>query len=583
MKITIEKIFHRHKNRIAVYFAYNRQVIDVLKKVDAQYSRTHRCWYIDYSGDNYNYIKENFENIDILNPKAQNATCNAEMTDFDSRDHSSIALSDLQLDSEPSKPEHTTAALPLAQKLKLQLLPAIGKYWLFKMHYHQGISNQLKAVKGVYWNKNYKCYMVYRSSKCKALVETILHTPNFFDHNFYDKAADVISGTIRLQIHLTDQSWMQVYVPKMVAIHEKMKRFSMAKYSKQNDCYLLPATPMILESIQLQMEAHQIVIENLLPPGYLHARKMPNRKQLDMARTKESIFAQIPDVAKIYIEGMLHTLLAVNYSPSTLSNYCHAFGQFLKHFNYRNPDEITQKEIIELLGSLMSRGLSASTGHTMVNAVQFYYYQVLGRKDFELKLPRPKKEKKLPIVLTMDECLSIFKVVDNPKHKLLLLIGYGAGLRVSEIVNLKWSDILFAEHKIHIKYAKGKKDRLVMLPYSIISALENYKRTFKGTYYVFEGQFAGEPYSARSAQEILKSAIIKAGLEKKATMHTLRHSFATHLLEGGTDIRYIQQFLGHSSIKTTTIYTHLSKSAVDKIESPLDKLVNRVRNDNKLD
>jgi site-specific recombinase XerD len=100
---------------------------------------------------------------------------------------------------------------------------------------------------------------------------------------------------------------------------------------------------------------------------------------------------------------------------------------------------------------------------------------------------------------------------------------------------------------------------------------------------VFEGQFAGEPYSARSAQEILKSAIIKAGLEKKATMHTLRHSFATHLLEGGTDIRYIQQFLGHSSIKTTTIYTHLSKSAVDKIESPLDKLVNRVRNDNKLD
>jgi len=178
----------------------------------------------------------------------------------------------------------------------------------------------------------------------------------------------------------------------------------------------------------------------------------------------------------------------------------------------------------------------------------------------------------------MEECLRIFQVVDNPKHKLLLLIGYGAGLRVSEIVQLKWSDILFSEHKIHIKNAKGKKDRMVMLPYSIVHSLEIYKQLYKGTYYVFEGQFASEPYSTGSVQQVMRDAIKKSGLEKKATVHTLRHSFATHLLENGTDIRYIQQFLGHSSIKTTTIYTHLTKTAVDKIQSPLDRMVNENNN-----
>jgi site-specific recombinase XerD len=178
----------------------------------------------------------------------------------------------------------------------------------------------------------------------------------------------------------------------------------------------------------------------------------------------------------------------------------------------------------------------------------------------------------------MEECLTIFKIVDNPKHKLLLLIGYGAGLRVVEIVTLKWQDILFQEHKMHIKNAKGKKDRMVMLPFSIVESLKMYQKLTNGKDYVFEGQFAGEPYSTRSVQEVMRMALKKSGLEKKATPHTLRHSFATHLLENGTDIRYIQSFLGHSSIKTTMIYTHLGKTAVDKIQSPLDRLVQNEKN-----
>ena len=347
----------------------------------------------------------------------------------------------------------------------------------------------------------------------------------------------------------------------------------MARFSTIKECYLLPAAPSVYEALLMQFEPHKVLIKHQLPKGYLLKQNVPNRKQLDLRKTKEQLFNQVPAKAHDYITLMVDTILALNYSSSTMRTYTSSFLKFLRDHQFRDPHTITQKEIIKYLASLMERGLSASSGHSMVNALLFYYQQIEHQKGFELKLPRPKTEKKLPAVLTMEECLQIFRVVDNPKHKLLLLIGYGAGLRVSEIVTLEWRDILFSEHKIHIKNAKGKKDRMVMLPYSIVSSLELYKQLYEPNKYVFEGQFAGEPYSVGSAQAVMRQALKKSGLAKKATVHTLRHSFATHLLESGTDIRYIQKFLGHASIKTTTIYTHVSKIASDKILSPLDRLV----------
>ena len=209
----------------------------------------------------------------------------------------------------------------------------------------------------------------------------------------------------------------------------------------------------------------------------------------------------------------------------------------------------------------------------LINALLYYFRTVLKRDSFEIKLPRPRKEHHLPTVLTMEECMRIFSYLDNPKHKLLLLMGYGAGLRRSEIVTLKWEDILFDEHKIHVKQSKGNKDRIVMLPYSVVEYLKNYRTLYPSDGWVFAGQYKGEALSGRTVQAVMKMAVSKAGLEKKATVHTLRHSFATHLLESGTDIRYIQQLLGHSSIKTTMIYTHITPKAAKNIISPLDRLL----------
>lgn len=574
MSIIIRKIWHRDAFRIGIFFDYNSEIISTLKTLQAAYSNTNKCWYLDYTAASYALLKNHFSSLEI-DTSSSDVTKTQLVTGKKSRDLSPTAQSEIQLGPFPKgNPEHKIEEIPLAQKMRLQLLESIGKYWVFKMQYHQTLHKQLLSVKGVYWNANYKAYMVMRHPKVKEIVENILMTKPFFAEDYLHKDTHFRGQMIGILPHYEDHAWMEVYVPRLVAVHEKLKRFSMARYSKTKDCYLLPAAPVIMESIQLQMEAFEIMIHNELPKLYLQNKHLPNRKKLELTKTKETIFKMVPDQGKEYLSNLIDQLLALNYSSSTLRTYSSSFIQFLRYFNYKNPELITQKEVIQYLGSLMERGLSATSGHSMVNSLQFYYQQVLGKNSFEIRIPRPKKEKKLPSVLTMEECLRIFQVVDNPKHKLLLLIGYGAGLRVSEIVQLKWSDILFSEHKIHIKNAKGKKDRMVMLPYSIVQSLEIYKQLYKGKHYVFEGQFANEPYSTGSVQQVMREAIKKSGLEKKATVHTLRHSFATHLLENGTDIRYIQQFLGHSSIKTTTIYTHLTQSAVDKIQSPLDRLVN---------
>lgn len=565
MELVVRKIFHRGAYRIGLFFERDYSVQQQLKGIGAVYSKTHRCWYIAYSKEDYGVLKKLFPNLIVAQPVA-GEEC--------SRDLPPIAKSERQLglNISSNSPDHITSDTSLAQKLRLELLPNLGKYWVFKIRYVQKVVNQLKLIKGVYWHSGYKVYMAMRHPKVKIALEEIFEVTDFFPEDYLEKEIVFEGKSIVLRVHPEDSKWMEVYVPDILVVREKVKRLSMVRYSKIRSCYLLPATSQVYEALLLHFEPNRILIASELPEGYLHKRNVVNRKQLDLSLTKSRLFEQVPEAAHGFVSGMVDMLLALNYSSSTLRTYSHSFLQYLRDHGYRDPKEISYQETVKYLSSLMERGLSAASGHSMVNALLFYYQQVLHIPGYELKLPRPKKEKKLPTVLTMEECLQIFRVVDNPKHKLLLLIGYGAGLRVSEIVTLEWRDILFLEHKIHIRNAKGKKDRMVMLPYSIVSSLEYYRSLYQTKKYVFEGQFAGEPYSVGSIQAVMRDALKKSGLEKKATVHTLRHSFATHLLENGTDIRYIQKFLGHASIKTTTVYTHVSASAVNKIVSPLDRL-----------
>jgi integrase/recombinase XerD len=213
--------------------------------------------------------------------------------------------------------------------------------------------------------------------------------------------------------------------------------------------------------------------------------------------------------------------------------------------------------------------LSESTIHSRINAIKFYYEKVLKQPQISIEIPRPKKPLQLPKVLSLQQVKQLFDATPNLKHNTILKLCYGLGLRVSEIVSLKLTDIDSKRMQVLVERAKGKKDRYVNLPESILPQLRAYYVQYKPKKYLFEGQ-NGDRYSTRSAQQVFKKALHRSGIHKELGIHSLRHSYATHLLEAGTDIRYIQALLGHNDIKTTLIYTNVSDNSLRKIKSPLD-------------
>jgi site-specific recombinase XerD len=224
-----------------------------------------------------------------------------------------------------------------------------------------------------------------------------------------------------------------------------------------------------------------------------------------------------------------------------------------------------------LLWLIRKKKYSETQVHTTVNAIKFYFEKVENREREFFDLPRPNKPKLLPDILAEEEVIDIFKGIGNLKHRTLLMTAYSAGLRVSELVNIKVNDIDSKRMTIHIRAGKGKKDRMVTLSRVLLEILREYYIVYKPRIYLFEGS-EGKPYSSRSAQIVMAKAKQVAQIRKKGSIHSLRHSYATHLLEGGTDIRYIQELLGHRSIQTTLKYTHVSVKNIQAIQSPLDKL-----------
>lgn len=260
------------------------------------------------------------------------------------------------------------------------------------------------------------------------------------------------------------------------------------------------------------------------------------------------------------------------YSPNTIKTYSSEFIQLLKIIkNYPVKDLTPEKIKAYLLYCIQTLKLSENAIHSRMNAVKFYFEKVLHQEKMFLNIPRPKKPSTLPKAISTKDIKKMLEQIENLKHQLLLKICYGMGLRVSELVNLKITDIDSNRMQVHIRAGKGKVDRYAILPDSILEDLRKYYRIYKPKDYLFEGQHGGQ-YSVRSVQQVFKNAMNKAKINKKVGIHSLRHSYATHLIEQGTDIRFVQELLGHKNIKTTMIYTGLTDATKRKIKSPLDNL-----------
>ncbi len=263
-----------------------------------------------------------------------------------------------------------------------------------------------------------------------------------------------------------------------------------------------------------------------------------------------------------------------NYSHKTIKAYRSCIRSLVRYAAPKHPRDLTNEDLRNYLIHLIEKEeYAASTINQVINALRFLYVDLYKRTMQLGDLPRPKKERTLPEVLSEEEVVRILNAVENLKHKTILMLTYSAGLRVGEVVRIRISDVDEHRKLIHLHKAKGNKDRYTVLSTAFMGTLADYLRDYRPREFLFEGQNGRRHYSERSVQHIFERAANDAGITKTVSVHTLRHSFATHLLEGGTDLRYIQEILGHSSSKTTEIYTHVSKKSIGKIVSPLDRVL----------
>jgi len=299
---------------------------------------------------------------------------------------------------------------------------------------------------------------------------------------------------------------------------------------------------------------------------------------LDKLPKKELFRRNLNPAEKTLLNNFYLFLKGKRYSKSTIQTYTFFVADFVNFYTKKPLEEITNRDVELFIEKVfIERNYSVSSQRQFVSALKIFIIFYPHTKINDLVLERPKRSRKLPSVLSQEEVLSIIQSTRNLKHRAILALIYSCGLRISELINLKLTDFHLERKQLIVKNGKGRKDRYVSLADSFLPLLSNYYHSYKPAIYFVEGQNGGT-YSAESVRQFLKKSCLKAQIKKNVTPHTLRHSYATHLLENGVDIRYIQSLLGHAKPETTMIYTHVKRKDLMAIQNPLDVALQKINN-----
>lgn len=364
-------------------------------------------------------------------------------------------------------------------------------------------------------------------------------------------------------INIDGNHFISIGIPNNPDAIERVKSIG-GKWDKEQNQFVAPNTHQILNDIFTVFKGVAWIDMEAL-------KKVKLDKTIHAERPIRNL--KLTKLASSYLDAYKIHLEAKRYSASTKQSYVHMVELYLSYFGEKDPTQITNDEVQQFISEhIVQYGYSSSYQRQMIGAIKSFY---IDRFETTLNLetiPIPRREQKLPKVLSTTEVRKILDCTMNSKHKAILTLLYGCGLRVGELIKLNVSDINEERKVLEINRAKGNKERLIPLSDKIIEVLRIYCTKYKPKMYLFEGQQLGMPYSAKSVNQVLKNSARKANIKKNVHAHMLRHSFATHLLESGVDIRYIQVLLGHKSSKTTEIYTYVSKKHLDKIINPFDQL-----------
>jgi len=480
-----------------------------------------------------------------------------------------------------------TVTLPI---LYLNLLEHQGKSFIkfyFKKDF--GLHQQLKQMAGVKYSQQYQCFVTHYNPEKLLHIQQALGHQAVIDTRYLHSRKSKAPATTTLIT--TDGPDILVSLPKLVSkppllllpiahegktylklqyapesnLYNKLKALKQVKWSRTYGCFLTWATA----------EKLHILVDELLPLVQLSLSRQIQVKDLSLLKKLwEQLYLENTTFLPCPL-AYLEKMQLLNYSRSTMRTYHALLLRFLNTYAAQGLTAInlfTPEQVNQYHQALQAKGQSYTYVNQSINAIKFYYSKVLLRLDMGLTdISRPAKEKKLPKVLSKEEVAAILKALDNLKHRCILQLLYSGGLRISEVINLKLTDVQSQRRLLLLRGGKGYKDRTTLLSPRLLAELRQYYKVYKPKVWLFEGPEGG-PYSVGSIRKVFRAALVKAGIKCEATPHTLRHSFATHLLEQGTDLRYIQALLGHNSSKTTEIYTHITQHGLEKIISPLDGL-----------
>lgn len=544
--IHISKVNHRQEARYKLEFAYDTGIAAVIKHMKgAAWSQTHKAWLLPQTDEALAELHEKFINQQLV-------------LAFDTETMQIIQPATPKADAVESS---AVTSLPANRKrIKIEV---IGRKIILQMPKNEADVKFITSLRYSRWNKQLFCWEIPDYPGNIDLIkdyfggridELLLHEKYTVSLNNETYSL----GLNELLIIKTSGNRLRLIFGFKQDLIKLIKTFAYHSWDAHNKWWTIPYSDKYLSQLQ------EFAAQTGLKISYEEV------KTVGGGIKRQSAF-DIPNYRECPAEMVLK-MKELRYSERTIKVYKAAFEEFINHYHKYDVKVISEPQIISFLRYLvMERKVSTSYQNQSINAIKFYYEKVLGSQRKFYFIDRPKKEQTLPTVLSEDEVVRLFRSVDNLKHKCILMLAYSAGLRLGEIVRLRMIDIDRERMQIRIEQSKGKKDRYAKLSVKFSIILDRYIKEYEPADFVFEGASGGE-YSASSIQNIIRAAVQKAGIHKHTTMHTLRHSFATHCLENGVDLRYIQSMLGHSNSKTTEIYTHITTKGFDQIKSPMDNL-----------
>lgn len=583
----------QHRGETHIFLEFDPSKGEVMKAVrnlrNRKYSKTSRMWYVPYTKEAFHELRHlpfevklpietkkqilhhnsnnttgttddigsKGDNTSISSPKEEHSI----LPDTNLYTHKAIDIPKIKITHEPVPHEQNSGDVTIKMN---------GGWYVISLPYSKEDVSFLKLLKGSWWNSKYNAWMVKPLPANLEKIQQKFHVLTPEDYQRWMELSEQSADPLVVEIYKTPEH------PDSVAVKVGghgvdlgiIKEMPERSYQKEMKRWIIVNRPGIVDRIIAFYTDKGAKIINRITNTQDVAVTKPTYKE-----KRKYLVSKYPVKYQEILTEYTNPMIQMRYSWNTVKQYAQAFMRYVAYLGDKHPSEAEAKDVNRYLALLAREKVSESLIHSAVNAIKFYYVKVKFLPEFALEqVKRPKKGRILPTILSIGEVDRLLRSVDNLKHVAILYSLYSAGLRLNELLSLKINDIYWDRNQIFVRAGKGKKDRTIMLSAILKDLLRYYFDQYQPMEYLFNGQDGKSAYSAKSVQNLVKVAARRANINRRVTPHVLRHCFATHLLDSGTDIRYIQELLGHKDIKTTLIYTHVTTRSMESIKSPLDQL-----------